>query len=173
MARLTPPPCPCLSVQSFWNPVCILVLYYKDHLLLQYTVWRIVHLVISYFISQRSNPQPYTLHTLHRKHKIINMMSWSRFVVLLVLVLTSTGYGQPVDPYYQEDFANDNLYHDYAARQQEKLIGAPKYVIWSCCWSWHVEVVKYRHGAFATHWALLSHISSLSSLLFIPRSQQL
>jgi hypothetical protein len=57
------------------------------------------------------------------------MMSWSRVVILLVLVLASTGYGQPVDPYYQEDFANDNLYHDYAARQQEKLVGAPKYVI--------------------------------------------
>lgn len=27
-----------------------------------------------------------------------------------------------------------------------------------------MEVVKYRHGAFATHWGLLSHISSLISL---------
>ncbi len=51
------------------------------------------------------------------------MMFLGRFTTLLFVL--AVVYGQPVDPYYQEDFANDNLYHDYAARQQEKQIGAP------------------------------------------------
>jgi hypothetical protein len=53
------------------------------------------------------------------------MMSLSRFATLFVLILAAV-HGQPQDDqYYQEDFSNDNLYHDYAARQNDKEVGAP------------------------------------------------
>jgi hypothetical protein len=53
------------------------------------------------------------------------MMSFSRIAVLLVVVLTAVAHGQEPDQYYQDDYSNDNLYHDYAARQNEKEVGAP------------------------------------------------
>jgi len=34
-------------------------------------------------------------------------------------------YGQDQGQYYDESYSNDNLYHDYAARQQDKVAGNP------------------------------------------------
>jgi hypothetical protein len=43
----------------------------------------------------------------------------------MFLIFASARSQPTMDPYYQEEFSNDNLYHDYAARQQEKQLGAP------------------------------------------------
>lgn len=51
------------------------------------------------------------------------MLSFTRMFALLV-VLAVVARGQQ-DGYYQDDYANDNLYHDYAARQNDKDAGAP------------------------------------------------
>jgi hypothetical protein len=49
----------------------------------------------------------------------------TRTLIFLILFFVVTRSQPAMDPYYQEEFSNDNLYHDYAARQQEKQLGAP------------------------------------------------
>jgi hypothetical protein len=43
-------------------------------------------------------------------------------LVLALAVVVSRGQDY-YSPPQQDDYANDNLYHDYAARQQEKQVG--------------------------------------------------
>lgn len=46
------------------------------------------------------------------------------WLIMMALLQFTTGqdYGN-ADPYYEQEYAQDNLYHDYAARQQEKSYG--------------------------------------------------
>lgn len=56
----------------------------------------------------------------HPKQTSNTMGKFLRVFLSLFLVLSTQG--QQYDPYDQE-YAQDNLYHDYAARQQEKAVG--------------------------------------------------
>ena len=49
----------------------------------------------------------------------------TRTLIFMFLIFAVARSQPAMDPYYQEEFSNDNLYHDYATRQQEKQLGAP------------------------------------------------
>ena len=56
------------------------------------------------------------------------MMTIHRFLLICVLFLLSPSQGQQYDGGYDQDYAQDSLYHDYAMRQQEKEAAAAGYV---------------------------------------------
>ena len=66
------------------------------------------------------------------------MMLRSALLVWLWASLMQVAAGQDYneggsgDPYYEQEYAQDNLYHDYAARQQEKAEG----------WVWMAQLVE-------------------------------
>ena len=61
-------------------------------------------------------PLPY-----RRRQQITMMLCHS--ITFLVLTFLSLVLGQQQYQGYDQDYANDNLYHDYAMRQQEKDVG--------------------------------------------------
>lgn len=77
--------------------------------------------------SVTSDPPTYSVTNFRHCTLLIffTMLSLSRIATLLVVVLAAVAHGQDQDQYYQDDYSNDNLYHDYAARQNDKEVGAP------------------------------------------------
>jgi len=48
-----------------------------------------------------------------------------RVVTVVLISFLALAQSQQYQAEYDQDYANDNLYHDYAMRQQEKDVGKP------------------------------------------------